>query len=84
MQQRRPVMLAILDGWGWREEAADNAVRQARTRRARIKALLLDQSALRGVGNIYADESLFRAGIRPRPQHHLRLPARRHRPGRHR
>ena len=30
MQQRRPVMLAILDGWGWREEAADNAVRQAR------------------------------------------------------
>src|SRR5215475_9506397 len=31
MQQRRPVMLAILDGWGWREDAADNAVRQART-----------------------------------------------------
>ncbi|MGG5890437.1 2,3-bisphosphoglycerate-independent phosphoglycerate mutase [Falsiroseomonas sp. HC035] len=28
---RRPVMLAILDGWGWREETADNAVRQART-----------------------------------------------------
>ena len=31
MQQRRPVMLVILDGWGWREDAADNAVRQART-----------------------------------------------------
>jgi 2,3-bisphosphoglycerate-independent phosphoglycerate mutase len=31
MQQRRPVMLVVLDGWGWREEAADNAVRQART-----------------------------------------------------
>jgi 2,3-bisphosphoglycerate-independent phosphoglycerate mutase len=31
MQKRRPVMLAILDGWGWREDAADNAVRQART-----------------------------------------------------
>src|SRR5882757_5364794 len=31
MQQRRPVMLTILDGWGWRDEAADNAVRQART-----------------------------------------------------
>jgi len=31
MQRRRPVMLAILDGWGWREDAADNAVRQART-----------------------------------------------------
>ncbi|WP_439595475.1 2,3-bisphosphoglycerate-independent phosphoglycerate mutase [Falsiroseomonas sp.] len=28
---RRPVMLAILDGWGWREEVADNAVLQART-----------------------------------------------------
>ena len=31
MQKRRPVMLMILDGWGWREDAADNAVRQART-----------------------------------------------------
>src|SRR5882757_10808641 len=31
MQRRRPVMLAILDGWGWREDATDNAVRQART-----------------------------------------------------
>ncbi|MBB5690867.1 2,3-bisphosphoglycerate-independent phosphoglycerate mutase [Roseomonas alkaliterrae] len=27
----RPVMLVILDGWGWREDPADNAVRQART-----------------------------------------------------
>ena len=34
------------------------------TRRA-IKAVLLDQRALAGVGNIYADESLFLAGIRP-------------------
>jgi 2,3-bisphosphoglycerate-independent phosphoglycerate mutase len=31
MQQRRPVMLVILDGWGWRKERADNAVRQAKT-----------------------------------------------------
>ena len=30
-QKRRPVMLVVLDGWGWREEAADNAVRQANT-----------------------------------------------------
>ncbi len=29
-QSIRPVMLVILDGFGWREEAADNAVRQAR------------------------------------------------------
>jgi 2,3-bisphosphoglycerate-independent phosphoglycerate mutase len=27
----RPVMLVILDGWGWREDAADNAIRQADT-----------------------------------------------------
>ena len=31
MQQRRPVMLVILDGFGWREDDADNAVRLART-----------------------------------------------------
>jgi 2,3-bisphosphoglycerate-independent phosphoglycerate mutase len=31
MQKRRPVMLAILDGWGWREDPADNAVVQADT-----------------------------------------------------
>ncbi len=31
MQRRRPVMLVILDGWGWRDDAADNAIRQAKT-----------------------------------------------------
>ncbi len=36
-----------------------------RSRRARIKALLLDQSVLRGMGNIYTDESLWRARIHP-------------------
>lgn len=36
-----------------------------RNRRARIKALLLDQSVFRGIGNIYADESLWRAQIHP-------------------
>src|ERR1051325_3198375 len=34
-----------------------------RARRAMLKSLLLDQGFLRGLGNIYADESLFRAGI---------------------
>ncbi|MFZ0415078.1 MAG: DNA-formamidopyrimidine glycosylase family protein, partial [Candidatus Acidiferrales bacterium] len=34
-------------------------------RRARIKALLLDQRVLRGMGNIYTDESLWRARIHP-------------------
>ena len=36
-----------------------------RAHKSRTKALLLDQSALRGVGNIYADESLWRARIHP-------------------
>jgi 2,3-bisphosphoglycerate-independent phosphoglycerate mutase len=31
MQQRRPVMLVILDGWGCRDDVADNAIRQAKT-----------------------------------------------------
>ncbi len=35
-------------------------------RRAPIKAVLLNQSVFAGVGNIYADEALFRAGIHPR------------------
>jgi formamidopyrimidine-DNA glycosylase len=43
---------------------ADFAAR-IRQRHARIKALLLDQSVLRGVGNIYADESLWGARIHP-------------------
>lgn len=37
-----------------------------RRRKLAIKAALLNQTLLAGVGNIYADESLFRAGIRPR------------------
>lgn len=35
-------------------------------RRAQMKSLLLDQHVIAGIGNIYADESLFRAGIAPR------------------
>lgn len=37
-----------------------------RGRKLAIKAALLNQTLMAGVGNIYADESLFRAGIRPR------------------
>jgi formamidopyrimidine-DNA glycosylase len=37
----------------------------ARTSRAPVKAFLLDQKRVAGVGNIYADEALFRAGIHP-------------------
>jgi formamidopyrimidine-DNA glycosylase len=35
-------------------------------RRGRIKALLLSQDVIAGIGNLYADEALFRSGIDPR------------------
>jgi formamidopyrimidine-DNA glycosylase len=44
----------------------DRFVKLFRGRKTLIKSALLNQNLLRGVGNIYADESLFRAGIRPR------------------
>lgn len=40
-------------------------VRRLARRTAPVKAVLMDQGVLAGVGNIYADEALFRAGIRP-------------------
>jgi formamidopyrimidine-DNA glycosylase len=46
--------------------SADEFAALFRPRRTSIKAALLNQKLLHGVGNIYADESLFRAGIRPR------------------
>lgn len=46
--------------------SADEFAQLFRGRKLAIKAALLNQSILHGVGNIYADESLFRAGIRPR------------------
>ena len=45
--------------------SAEEFARRVRSSRARIKALLLDQRVLRGVGNIYADESLWSARIHP-------------------
>jgi formamidopyrimidine-DNA glycosylase len=36
-----------------------------KARRASIKSLLLNQTLISGLGNIYSDESLYRAGIRP-------------------
>jgi formamidopyrimidine-DNA glycosylase len=44
----------------------------ARTSRAPVKAFLLDQKRVAGVGNIYADEALFRARVHPlRPANRL-------------
>ncbi len=47
------------------EFAADELYRRLRKRRTALKAVLLDQGAIAGVGNIYADESLHRARLRP-------------------
>ena len=44
----------------------DRFIKLFHGRKTPIKSALLNQKLLRGVGNIYADESLFRAGIRPR------------------
>jgi formamidopyrimidine-DNA glycosylase len=41
------------------------------TRRRQIKPLLLDQTVIAGLGNIYVDEALFRAGIHPMTQSSL-------------
>src|SRR5690349_20845802 len=47
----------------------------ARTSRAPVKAFLLDQKRVAGVGNIYADEALFRARVHPlRPANKLTRP----------
>ena len=48
------------------EVSEERFVELFRGRKTPIKSALLNQKLLRGVGNIYADESLFRAGIRPR------------------
>jgi formamidopyrimidine-DNA glycosylase len=48
-------------------EATEEEFRaRIQSRSAHIKALLLDQRVLRGIGNIYADESLWRAKIHPK------------------
>ncbi len=70
--QVRALCSKELDEWNfWRElgpeplEATSEVFASRFKSRKAVKALLLDQSVLAGVGNIYADESLFRAGIRP-------------------
>lgn len=45
---------------------ADYLARRARGRRVAIKQFLMDQRVVVGVGNIYASEALYRAGVHPR------------------
>jgi len=55
-----------------REFTAEHLHALAQTSRAPVKAFLLDQKRIAGVGNIYADEALFRARVHPlRPANRL-------------
>jgi formamidopyrimidine-DNA glycosylase len=61
------------DAWDNAPTASELAARLS-TRTAPVKALLLDQVIVAGLGNIYADEALHRAGIHPlRPGRELGL-----------
>ncbi len=53
--------------WGQYAQQLTPAAFDAALRRSRraVKAVLLDQAAMAGLGNIYADEACFRAGVRP-------------------
>jgi len=57
------------------EVSCDSFRRLLAGRDARIKALLLDQHVLGGIGNIYADESLWRAKIHPATKASRLVPA---------
>ncbi|MDR2892141.1 MAG: bifunctional DNA-formamidopyrimidine glycosylase/DNA-(apurinic or apyrimidinic site) lyase [Deltaproteobacteria bacterium] len=47
------------------EHSANELAERFAAKKGRIKNVLLDQEVVCGIGNIYADEALFRAGIRP-------------------
>jgi formamidopyrimidine-DNA glycosylase len=68
---RRFGRLSVADGFETEGKepldiALEDFIPLFRGRKTPIKSALLNQKLLRGVGNIYADESLFRAGIRPK------------------
>jgi formamidopyrimidine-DNA glycosylase len=76
---RRVGRLALLTGDAWAERdrdlgyeplsdefTADALLKLARRSRVAVKTWLMDQRRIVGVGNIYASEALFRAGIDPR------------------
>jgi formamidopyrimidine-DNA glycosylase len=48
------------------EVTLEEFTRRLKQRRSPVKAVLLNQAVVRGVGNIYADEALFRAGVHPK------------------
>ncbi len=56
-----PLMLDPLDT----NFSLDDLPAKVKTRRATIKSMIMDQSIVPGIGNLYADESLFKAEINP-------------------
>lgn len=48
------------------EVSLEQFAQRLKSRRSPVKAVLMNQHVVRGIGNIYADESLFRAGISPK------------------
>ena len=48
------------------EVTLEEFTRRLKLRKSPVKAVLLNQAVVRGVGNIYADEALFRAGVHPK------------------
>jgi len=72
---RRFGKLQVIEGEGFRAAGAEplevtpeEFARLLKGRKTPVKSALLNQKLLSGIGNIYADESLFRAGVRPRRQ----------------
>ena len=66
MQQSRPVLVSAIAPDIFDEEFDRQAVTQRiRGKQSEIKRVLLDQSVMSGVGNIYSDESLWRAKVHP-------------------
>ncbi len=64
-RERRHEALAVLGPDALSEIDVPRLYAEAKLRRTTLKAFILDQSVLAGVGNIYASEALWRAGLRP-------------------
>ena len=70
--------LAALGPEPWDEALDDDGLwRRLRPSRARVKTQLLSQRPIAGVGNIYADEALWRAGVHPARRTITKVEARR-------
>ena len=69
IQRKEEALLAFFQRLGLEPFTSDYSLeaflKRLGKRKLRVKSLLLDQSFVAGVGNIYADEALYEAGIHP-------------------